>query len=331
MASCHQLATEIKQSRTNPELPPDDFERSVYISMNDLNKQAAESIVQMLEPNPPIIFIGAGLSIPPYKPWDDLLKQLSKNMKVNVTNTKNHILAAQKLYESDPEQYLKELRSIFAEVPKICRDALRDIATINFKAFFTTNFDRTIELAFLLANRDLSRPYVYPNLYSSQCRDQSIHFVHGRISEDSKEANEIVFHEKTYRDAYYSEHKLLARYFFDVFFDNDVLFTGFRLSESEPLTHVLKAVNRIMKIRYGTRMLSRSWKILLPKGHLDSDFKERLKELKIEVILYNKINDDYEGLDEVWRYVLMKDKSKMLLKQTEALDPLLSMKKPDWE
>ena len=213
---------------------------------------------------------------------------------------------------------------------KSCRDALRDIATIDFKAFLTTNFDRTIELAFALANRGRPRPWVYPNLYSSQCRNQKIHFVHGQISKDSKIANEIVFHEKTYRDAYYSEHKPLARYFFDVFFDNNVLFTGFGLSKSEPLNHVLDAIIRTIEIEYRNSIPSKSWKILLAKGHLDSDFKKRLKKLKIEVILYDKMNDDYKGLDEVWRHVLMKVKSKMLLKQTKAPDPLQSMEEPDW-
>ena len=295
--------------------------------MNDLNKQAAESIVQMLEPNPPVIFIGAGLSIPPYKPWDDLLEQLSQNMGINVTNTQNHILAAQKLYESNPEHYLDALKSIFAEVPKICRDALRDIVTINFKAFLTTNFDRTIEFAFHWANRGFSLPLVYPNLQVSLCRDQNIHFVHGRLSEDSKEANEIVFHKETYYNAYYSENKLLARYFFDVLADNDVLFTGFRLSESEPLNHVFQSVIRTMEI---TPIPGRSWKILLPKGHSDSNLEKRLNKLKVEVIRYDKMNDDYEGLDEVWRHVSMKIKSEMPSKQAEALDPLQPMKQPDW-
>ena len=289
--------------------------------MNDLNKQAVEKIVQMLEPNPPIIFIGAGLSIPPYKPWKGLLEELSARMEINVPNTKDPIFAAQELYASDPEKYLNALKYIFAELPKSCRDALRDIATIDFKAFLTTNFDRTIELAFVLANRGRPRPWVYPNLYSSQCRDQKIHFVHGQISKDSK-ASEIVFHNETYHDAYYSEYKLLARYFFNVFFDNDVLFTGFGLSESEPLNYVLDAVIRTIEIEYRNSIPSKNWKILLAKGHLDSDLKKTLKKLKIEVILYDKMNDDYEGLDEVWRYVLMKDRSRMLLKQTKALDPL---------
>ncbi len=299
--------------------------------MNDLNKQAAESIVQMIEHHDPIIFIGAGLSIPPYKSWMVLLDQLSKKMKIKIKNTQDPILAAQELYENDPEKYLNALKRIFAEVPKSCRDALRDIATINFKAFLTTNFDRTIEFAFHWANRNFSPPLVYPNLQVSLCRDQNIHFVHGRLSEDSKEANEIVFHKETYYNAYYSENKLLARYFFDVLADNDVLFTGFRLSESEPLNHVFQSIIRTREIIYNTPIPGRSWKILLPKGHSDSNLEKRLNKLKIEVIRYNKMNDDYEGLDEVWRDVSMKVKSEMFSKQAEELDPLQLMEKPDWE
>ena len=297
--------------------------------MNDLNKQAAESVVQMLEPHPPIIFIGAGLSIPPYEPWEELLDQLSTIMGIKAPNTQEPPLTAQKLYESDSEQYLNALKSIFLGLPTCCRPALRDIATIGFKAFLTTNFDRTIELAFHWANRTLLPPLVYPNLQVSLCCDQNIHFVHGRISEDSK-ASDIVFHQETYYNAYYSENKLLARYFFDVLFDNDVLFTGFGLSKFEPLNHVFEAVIRTKAIRHITSIPNRSWKILLPKGNLDSDFEERLNELKIEVILYDKMNDDYEGLDEVWSQVSMKVKSEMLSKQAEEFIPLPPMEVPDW-
>ena len=303
--------------------------------MNDLNKQAAESIVQMIkpdplvEPDPPIIFIGSGLSIPPYKSWTGLLDQLSTIMGVKVQNTQDPTCAAQELYKSNPEEYLHALKSIFVVPPTCCRPALRDIATIDFKAFLTTNFDRTIELAFHWANRTFLPPLVYPNLQVSLCCDQNIHFVHGQISEDSK-VSDIVFHQETYYNAYYSENKLLARYFFDVLFANDVLFTGFGLSKFEPLNHVFEAVIRTKAIRHITSIPNRSWKILLPKGNLDSDFEERLNKLKIEVILYDKMNDDYEGLDEVWSHVSMKVKSEMLSKQVEKFDPLQLMEEPDW-
>ena len=197
--------------------------------MNDLNKQAAENIVQMLEPDPPIIFIGAGLTIPPHKPWKGLLDELSTRMGINITNTRDPILAAQELYKSDPTEYLDALKSIFLEASQDCRYALRDIVTIDFKAFLTTNFDQTIEFAFRLANLDLPEILAYPNLQASLCLNQSIHYVHGRISENSQDPQEIIFHEESYQNAYYQDNKI-ASYLFDVLFANNVLFTGFGLS-----------------------------------------------------------------------------------------------------
>ena len=297
--------------------------------MNDLNKQAAESIVQMIE-HDPIIFIGSGLSISPYNSWKSLLDELSTRMEINVTNTQALILAAQELYKSNPEEYLNALKSIFAEAPQDCRYALRDIVSINFKAFLTTNFDRTIEFAFHWANRDLPERWVYPELQASLCCEQNIHFVHGRISEDSK-ASEIILHWETYYNAYYSENKLLARYFFDVLFQNSVLFTGFGLSESEPLNRVFKAVIKVIdRFKKKDPLTERHWKILLSKERLDSGFRDRLSRLNIGVIPFDKVNESYQGLDDVWKLVSMKVKSEMPARHTEVFNPLQPMEESDW-
>lgn len=289
--------------------------------MNDLNKQAAERIVQMLE-HDPIIFIGAGLSIPPHKPWDGLLDELSTRMGINITNTQDPIHVAQELYKSDPEQYLDKLKSIFFEAPQDCRYALRDIVTIDFKAFLTTNFDQTIEFAFRLANLDLPEILAYPNLQASLCLNQSIHYVHGRISETSQDPREIIFHKESYQNAYYQDNKI-ASYLFDVLFGNNVLFTGFGLSESEPLNYVFEAVTKTMaRFEKKKPLPKRHWKILLSQDSLDPSVSDRLNRLNIEVIPFDKVNKSYQGLDDIWKLVLMKVKSEMPARHTEVFNPL---------
>ena len=295
--------------------------------MKDLNKQAAESIVQMIEHHDPIIFIGAGLSIPPYKPWKDLLDELSTSMGIKVKNTENPISAAQELYKSDPNKLLITLKSIFAGPPTDCRPALRDIATIDFKAFLTTNFDQTIEWALQLAKRDNFKVMVYPDLSASLCKKQSVHYVHGRITNTSNDLSEIVFHEESYLNAYY-QNRPLTQYLFSVFFDNNVLFTGFGLSKHEPLHYLLESV-KITSESFSEEADSpaKLWKILLPKDSFTSEFEEKLKELNIHIILYDKLNEKYEGLDEVWNLVL---KTVIPPKNNEPFDPYPKMSKPDW-
>ncbi len=304
--------------------------------MNDLNKQAAESIVQMIE-HDPIIFIGSGLSIPPYNSWKSLLDELSTRMGINVQNKQDLILAAQELYKSNPEQYLDKLKSIFFEAPQDCRYALRDIVTIDFKAFLTTNFDQTIEFAFRLANLDLPEILAYPNLQASLCLNQSIHYVHGRISENSQDPQEIIFHEESYQNAYYQDNKI-ASYLFDVLFANNVLFTGFGLSESEPLNHVFEAVIKTMdrfnktmdRFQKKKSLPKRHWKILLSQESLALGVTNRLDRLNIEVIPFDKVNKNYQGLDDVWKLVLMKVKSEMPMRHTEVFNPLQPMEESDW-
>ena len=293
--------------------------------MNELNKEAAERIFQMLDSDP-IIFIGSGLSIPPYKTWPELLDQLCCNMGHDGIIKESPILAAQKLYESDPDKFLTELKSNFGDPPSICRDALRDIATIDFKAFLTTNFDRTIELAFHWANRNSPTSFIYPKLQASLCLDQTIHYVHGRITRDTAKLSEIIFHRESYLNAYYQEGRI-ANYLFDVFFQNHILFTGFGLSDSEPLNYVIQAVIKTMNKL--NKSMNKKWKILLPKGSLDPDLQDKYSALKIEVIHFDKVNESYMGLDEVWKSVSMKVKREMFMKHSEPFNPL-QMEEPDW-
>ena len=236
-------------------------------------------------------------------------------------------LQLKKLYESDPNKLLITLKSIFADPPTECRPALRDIATIGFKAFLTTNFDQTIQWALQLARRGNSKIMVYPKLSPSLCKNQSVHYVHGCITNDSNDLNEVVFHKESYLNAYY-QNRPLTQYLFSVFFDNNVLFTGFGLSKNEPLNYLLESV--IMTFEsFGEEADSpaKLWKILLPKDTFALKFEEKLKKLNIHVILFDKLNEKYDGLDEVWNLVL---KTIIPARNIEPFDPYQKMSQRDW-
>ena len=73
----------------------------------------------------------------------------------------------------------------------------------------------------------------------------------------------------------------------------------------------------------------RHWKILLSQESLALGVTNRLDRLNIEVIPFDKVNKNYQGLDDVWKLVLMKVKSEMPARHTEVFNPLQTMQESD--
>jgi len=273
--------------------------------MNETNKQAAEQINDMLELDP-VVFIGAGLSIPPYKTWPALIDELKQALGFEGELPNNPLRAAQQLYEYDAIGLENHMKRIFGPEPDDCRSALQDIASIDFKAFVTTNFDQTIGHAFAYANRSAIRPLAYPvTIQASLCQSQSITCVHGLIADNFKSLNDIIFHESAYQRSYGSDGRLAA-FMFDLFTSNNVLFTGYGLGADEPLNYVLRSVLRVVEQSseiFQTEIRRKTWKILLDLNDNEEGFLKRLDEFGIQVIRYDRLNDDFSGLDEVWHRV----------------------------
>ena len=83
------------------------------------------------------------------------------------------------------------------------------------------------------------------------------------------------------------------------------------------------------RLKKKTPLPQRHWKILLSQESLDLGVKDRLKRLNIEVIPFDKVNKNYQGLDDVWKLVLMKVKSEMPMRHTEVFNPLQPMEESD--
>lgn len=288
--------------------------------MSEQNSESASSIVGMLEGNP-IVFIGAGLSIPPYKTWDGLLQDLESAMGYEASDKSNPIQAAQEVFDQNPEKFMQSLVSIFAPLPSECRPALREIANIDFKAYLTTNFDQTLELAFKCARKTPAVTQVYPALQASLCDHGALHYIHGRVSAQTNKPHAIVLHKESYENAY-SETGLLPNYLFDIFYSNDVIFTGYGLNKNEPINHILKAVLRTIKfLRKRLSISEKERKIILPSDCDDPELIQRLNELNIEILNYDKIDDDHSGLDDLWAKVSLALGRQLQDKPFAAYDP----------
>jgi len=294
--------------------------------VNEINEKAKDVILSMFDENSaPVVFIGAGLSHPPYPLWEDLIQHLAK--KIGYPERRKLIgdplVAARILHEHDEHAFKQAIIDDFCPDPDPtkCSPALRNIARINFKAFLTTNFDRIIEAAFTLENRDCSGYYSSESnsrLLSSLCCSQKLFFLHGRVDEQPSQKLEVVFTKEEYDKAYFGAKGHVGTFLFDVFAHNNVIFTGFSLNKYEPVNYVLQAILRIRE-KFGIEASKKKWRILLPTEETrDSDFLPH-----IEVIYFDKVDESFSGLTWVWGQVADSLRWKNRTPLSRASDPII--------
>jgi hypothetical protein len=296
--------------------------------MSTLNNEAIAVLVDLVAKDP-ILFVGAGLVIPPYWRWSELLSEIGQKMNIIVPPCDDHLATAQELYNVDPPAFNKAIASLFQASPSIFRPALSHIATIGFRSIITTNFDRTIEMAYMCADKTPPRPFVYPNLMPLFCDGGTIHYIHGRVSENGTVDENIVLHRGSYQRSYYDDPHIIPNFLFQVFLKNDIIFTGYSLSPYEPITHILPTVrNFLLDPQYSEIAKDFPTKrrhILLPADECNEESKRRLDKLGITVIPFDKIDADYTGLDNIWHTVCIKSKQKRPLTSLPQFNPFSSM------
>lgn len=275
------------------------------------NEKASQVILEMFngsEDARPVVFIGAGLSCPPYLLWNELIEHLAEitNYIEKEKLKGNPLKATQALQKYNPEGFREALVEMFSKDPDDCSPALREVVRINFKAFLTTNFDRSIETAFAFEDRACPGYYSSDSnsrLLSSLCRSQNLFYLHGRVDRNPSQRLEIVFTEDEYDQAYFRHNGHVGTFLFDVFSQNSVIFTGFSLNKHEPVNYVLQAILRI-KEKFNITNISQDWKILLPNGEKrDPEFSDQLEQAKVGTILFDKVDASFSGLRLVWKKV----------------------------
>lgn len=288
--------------------------------MSIQNEKAKDAILGMLDKNNmPIVFIGAGLSRPPYPLWNDLIDFLAERTGYQDRQQLmgDPLEAAQVLFDKAPDAYERAIKELYSADPCEHSMSLFHISRIKFKAFLTTNFDRCIERTFRLAGRKPSGVYsVASRLQSSLCCCQGLFFLHGRVDRDTEQALEIVLAAKEYESAYLGAKGHVATFLFDVFAQNNVIFTGFSFKKYEPLNYVLEAV--LKQEVFQASGLKGNWKILLPNdADRDQDFLSRLDRVGVEIINFDRIDSSYIGLDWVWGQVA----DEFVINESDPLKP----------
>lgn len=276
--------------------------------MNPLNRSAAERIVDLFADDPPVLFVGAGLSIPPYESWAELLIFLQKKLELPSAPTSEDPLdRAQEICAHNPEGFKKALLEKFLPMPEECNNSLMDILSITKRAIVTTNFDRTLELALDKANL-LPLPVASKDFTVSDCQYPSIYYIHGWISEDPNANPNVILTKSSYREAYIQKRNV-SIFLYDLFRTHKILFTGHSIAKGEVLPLILESVNesiRRHRERLGQDVPQKHWAILLPEGEANEANARRLSDLRIEIIRYDPINLEYKGLNEVWNQIHIK-------------------------
>jgi len=272
------------------------------------NEKAKQEILSMLnEDDMPVVFIGAGLSRPPYLLWSDLINKLASrigypSLKELSTDPLEDTSRLKKYNESE---FNRAIINEFVSDPDTCSPALQSIAKINFKAFLTTNVDRGIERAFRLEKRQcqLYSSASTSRLLSSLCCSQNLFFLHGRVNPHIDQNLEIVFTREEYEQAYFGYKGHVGSFLFDVFSQNNVVFTGFSLNKHEPINYVLESIIRVRE-HFKLEKKMRTWRILLSCNSIrNEETVDRLKRVGIETISFDQGDDSFSGLNWIWTQV----------------------------
>jgi len=260
-----------------------------------------------------VVFVGAGLSIPPAKKWESLVKDIADNCKVKFDNNDLHTVIDNCINKDEHlcNQFLNEEFPFFISST---RNAMSDLLKLKFKAILTTNFDPWI-------SRDSWRKkhknvFIYPDLPLLKPINDNIYYLHGRFDSEAQNSSirGLVFGKNSFTDAY--NNSLLTGLLLNLLVYERILFIAFNPTEkyfSRLVESSVMIQKRIMD-EQGVSTSSPKHFCLLPQS--DKKFmdektygkNERMimqtKALSITPITYQMEGEDHRGLERLlhnWR------------------------------
>jgi hypothetical protein len=269
--------------------------------LSDRNREAADRVNEFLG-RKPVAFVGAGMTRPHYKGWNELLAQLSADLGIPMDPDLDQITQAEKFYASDRAAYEARLLAIYGKVPDDCRPGLKELVKLNIAAFLTTNYDFSIYKAFMVNGGPEPVCMCYPDLSVSHCRlPRHIMFIHGAVqNERIDDIDNFVLHKTAYLKAYFHSNGKgpgqLMTFLYDVFNQYDVLFIGYGLGREEPLRFALNAAHKSLGREKGRMMLA--------PAPIATDNRDTFrKEYGIDLVEYDQIDVNHSGLDEIIQHI----------------------------
>jgi len=244
-----------------------------------------------------VAFLGAGVSMPDYPDWRDLVAKLAKVCGVQEPPKPQASLKelAEQARRTDEGAYWDVLHYEFQN-RKCPETAYRYhmLARIPFKAYLTTNFDPLI-LDILKLHRNIAF-CEYPWLPTERlCESPGVVFyLHGRMRPSKAPANhpEIILTESDFKEAYDGASKL-PHLLNAALTEHDVCFLGCGLQD-DTMANIFATCEKIRaKAHGGSGQSIPRWFALVEEGWLAP---HKFEDTGIDVLRYPRMDHTYVGL-----------------------------------
>ncbi len=254
-----------------------------------------------------IAFVGAGLSRPQCLDLKSLVPLLCQECRVKVEllpeKDRTDILSlAHRAKQADDRKYTEVLLGEFGRPEPVSRQFA--LARIPFRAFVTLNYDPLLKKALEATSHKDVVVYAYPHLPACHLGDpgccaekllqHSLYHIHGYIDHDTT-TPKVVLTSQEYERAYDST--LLPSFITQLLAYFPTCFLGCSLSEDVLLREVIKLCRRIRRdlADRSPHRAPRSYMLIDADEHSRVDID--LDQHGITPVLFDRINDEYEGLD----------------------------------
>lgn len=192
-----------------------------------IDEQTMKYIIEAMNDNSLIIFVGAGVSANSGLPsWNQLINELRIELSLD-KNEEDNLKVAQFYYDTWGQQkYFQKILDIFSEHNNAVPNEIHDqILKIQPRHIITTNYDNLIEMKisenvtkYSTITSDLDIPYTQGNRYLVK--------MHGDLNHKN-----IVLKENDYLD-YENKFSMVSTLIKSLIMNNTVLFIGYSLSDT---------------------------------------------------------------------------------------------------
>ena len=275
--------------------------------------EAAEEALEIIRQGEAVAFIGSGVSMGCYPTWEKSVRVLCEACQVEplrVSNREEDISPDELMLKSDEckknneELYYQVLRELFGYIHNQPRRTYDLIIKLPFKNFVTVNIDPLLADKCRLFKEKLELR-VYPDLKSTYLDRGGVYYIHGMINPYEDSTQYIVFSKSEFDEAY-GDVSLLPGFLKELFTYYNIIFIGCRLKEDK-LSYTMKVAKEIREEKL-TRKTKDAYKrfIMLSMKidkvgnrllHKEQDETAYYRDLGIDVIRYNPLDENHTGLD----------------------------------
>ena len=247
-----------------------------------------------------VAFIGAGMSIPDYPNWSDLVKEIqaARGLKAEENEENFSFKITGPTTKSDEEVFWSTIRERFARKHPLKTNVemkYHFLYRAPFHSYISTNFDPILVDIFSLHSN--VRFWSYPDLPNNLRDEGMLYLMHGRVDpEEDQDVPKIVLTPPTFKEAYDPEVSLLPDLLRDIFLRHDVCFMGCGFKD-ENLAGVLKICRNIRKTYWKPTMPNPPrWYALVEN---DEELPDGMDGCGIEIVTFGKGDQDFKGLTEI--------------------------------